>query len=312
MNGSAEPVIPDGQIPGLSKTVSRLVMGVDNQESFDQASELFDDFLSRGGNAFDTANIYGAGLMERLLGEWVEHRGVRDEVVIIGKGGHTPNCRPEAVTAQLHESLERLRTDHLDVYLLHRDNSDIPVADFVDVLNEHVRAGRITTFGVSNWSRERFVEAQEYAASRSLTPFSVLSNHFSLAHALETPWPGSQHVTDPADRRWLETSNITLLPWSSQARGFFARASRDDVSDAALVRCYYSDDNFERMRRATVLADRLGVAPTAVALAYVLSQSFPTFPLIGPRSIEEARQSYAAVSIELSRDDVEWLDLRSR
>ena len=145
-------MIPDGQIPGLSKTVSRLVMGVDNQESFDQASELFDDFLSLGGNAFDTANIYGAGLMERLLGEWVEHRDVRDEVVIIGKGGHTPNCKPEAVTAQLHESLERLRTDHLDVYLLHRDNPDIPVADFV--VEHHpaavvIASARVLRAGVS-------------------------------------------------------------------------------------------------------------------------------------------------------------------
>lgn len=304
-------MIPHGQIPGISMGVSRLVMGVDNQESLDQASELFDDFRDRGGNAFDTAHIYGAGLMESILGEWVETRGIRDEVVIIGKGGHTPNCNPEAVTAQLHESLERLRTDHIDVYLLHRDNPDIPVADFVDVLNAHAREGLIGSFGVSNWSRDRFVEGQNYAESQALRPFAVLSNHFSLAHALDTPWPGSQHVTDPDDRRWLETSQITLLPWSSQARGFFARASRDDLSDLTLVRCYYSDDNFERMRRATELAQRRGVAPTAVALAYVLSQSFPTFPLIGPRTIQEARESYGAMSVELTPADVEWLDLRA-
>ena len=71
---------------------------------------------------------------------------------------------------------------------------------------------------------------------------------------------------------------IPLFPWSSQARGFFTgRAHPDDRSDAELVRCYYSDDNFERLRRADELGDDLGVAATAIALAYVLNQPFPTF-----------------------------------
>jgi aryl-alcohol dehydrogenase-like predicted oxidoreductase len=82
------------------------------------------------------------------------------------------------------------------------------------------------------------------------------------------------------------------------------------LSDPDLVRCYYSDDNFERLARARKLGSDLGVAPTAIALAYVLAQDFPTFALIGPRSIEETRSSTDALSLKLTPEQVAWLDLR--
>ena len=302
--------MPYGRIPGLDKDVSRLVMGVDNQATLGHATAMFDDFVERGGNAFDTAYIYGGGLMERLLGQWVANRGVRDDVVIIGKGAHTPHCDPESIVRQLDETLDRLQTDHLDLYLMHRDNEGIPVGEFVDVLDEQVRAGRIRAFGGSNWSIARYQEALAYADANGKQRFSALSDHFGLAHALDVPWAGCRYVTDDADREWLESTGTTLLPWSSQARGFFARADRDNTSDEELVRCYYSDGNFERLARARQLASELDVAPTAVALAYVLAQSFPTFPLFGPRSIEETRTSMAGVDVSLTDEQVRWLDLR--
>ncbi|MGA0568310.1 aldo/keto reductase [Rathayibacter sp. KR2-224] len=299
-----------GRIPGLDKDVSRLVMGVDNQTTLGHASVMFDDFVERGGNAFDTAYIYGGGVMESVLGQWIANRGIRDEVVVIGKGAHTPHCDPESIVRQLDESLDRLQTDHVDLYLMHRDNEQIPVGEFVDVLDELARGGRVRAFGGSNWSVERYEQALAYADANGKQRFSALSDHFGLAHALDVPWAGCRHVTDVEDKEWLERTGTTLLPWSSQARGFFARADRADTSDAELVRCYYSDDNFERLARARKLADELGVAPTAIALAYVLAQSFPTFPLFGPRSVEETRTSMAGLDVTLSDEQVRWLDLR--
>jgi aryl-alcohol dehydrogenase-like predicted oxidoreductase len=125
------------------------------------------------------------------------------------------------------------------------------------------------------------------------------------------PWEGCRHVTDDEDRRWFERTGTPLFPWSSQARGFFTgRAAPDDHSDPELVRCYYSDGNFERLARARKLAAQLGVAPTAVALAYVLAQTFPTFAVIGPRSVEETRTSAEAAAVQLTPEQVAWLDLR--
>src|SRR5690606_10251769 len=109
--------------------------------------------------------IYGGGVPEQLLGQWIKSRGVRDEAVVIGKGAHTPNCNPEDLSRQLLISLERMQLESVDIYLMHRDNLDIPVGEFVDVLNKHRRAGRIKVFGGSNWSLERVQAANEYASA---------------------------------------------------------------------------------------------------------------------------------------------------
>lgn len=298
------------EIAGVGKPVSRLVMGVDNQPNLAHASALFDHFFSRGGNTFDTGYIYGGGKLEGMLGRWVANRGVREDVVVITKGAHTPHCDPESITRQLMESLERQGTEYADIYMMHRDNPDVPVGEFVDVLDRHAKAGRIRVFGGSNWSPERFDEANAYAASHGLQGFAVLSNHFGLAEAYDVPWAGCRHVTDAASKAWLAERQVPLLPWSSQARGFFTgRARPEDRSDAELVRCYYSDANFERLRRAEELGAAYGVAATAIALAFVLNQPFPTFPLFGPRSIAECRSSMSALAIELSPEQVAWLDL---
>ena len=309
--GSATPPMRYGSIPGLDKQLSRLVMGCDNQPDLAHASAIFDHFYSLGGNAFDTGYVYGGGRHEKLLGQWMANRGVREDVVVIVKGAHTPHCDPESLTAQLLESLERQQSEYADIYMMHRDNRDVPVGEFVDVLDEHHRAGRIRAFGGSNWTRERFEEANAYARANGKQGFTVLSNHFGLAEAYDVPWAGCEHVTDPASKQWLIEAQIPLLPWSSQARGFFARPARpDDLSDPELVRCYYSDDNFERLRRAEQLGSELGVPATAIALAFVLGQPFPTFPLFGPRSIAETRSSMQGLGVELTEDQLAWLDLK--
>ena len=300
------------QISGLDKPVSRLVMGCDNQPNLAHASSLFDAFWQAGGNAFDTAWMYGNdGEHEKRFGKWLANRGVREDAVVIVKGAHTPHCDPDSLSRQLVESLGRQGLDYADVYLMHRDNPDVPVGEFVDVLDEHARAGRITAFGGSNWTLERFDEANAWAAANGRRPLTVLSNYFGLAEAYDVPWAGCRTATDPESKRWLTERDVALLPWSSQARGFFARANPDNLSDPDLVRCFYGDANFERKRRAEQLAAEFGVPATAVALAYVLAQKFPTFALIGPRSIAEYRGTMTGLGIELNEQQTSWLDLRS-
>ncbi|WP_420370519.1 aldo/keto reductase [Curtobacterium sp. L1-20] len=300
-----------GEVAGVGKRMSRLVMGVDNQPDLAHASAIFDLFVEQGGNVFDTGYVYGGGVLEGRLGKWIQNRGIRDDVVVITKGAHTPFCDPESLTRQLLESLERQGTDHADIYMMHRDNPDVPVGEFVDVLDEHRRAGRIRVYGGSNWTPARFDEANAYARANGKHEFEVLSNHFGLAEAYDVPWAGCEHATDAASKAWLEERQVPLLPWSSQARGFFTgRATPEDTSDAELVRCYYSDENFERLRRARALGEQFGVPATAIALAYVLHQPFPTFPLFGPRTIAEARSSMTGLSVDLTPEQVAWLDLR--
>ena len=299
-----------GRVPGVAAPVSRLVMGADNQSTLPMAQVMFDDFFESGGNCFDTAWIYGGGACEKNLGHWVKDRNIRRQVIILGKGAHTPFCTPKDLTAQLMQSLERLQMDYLDIYMMHRDNPEVPVGEFVDVLNEHQRAGRMRVFGGSNWSLERVEAANEYARSRGLAGFAVVSNNFSLARMIEAPWKGCLASSDARSREWFRRTQMTLMPWSSQARGFFAgAASPENRSDPELVRCWYSEDNFLRLARARELAAKRGVQPINIALAYVLCQPFPTFPLIGPRTLKETRVALQGLEVQLAPEELRRLNL---
>lgn len=305
-----DAVIPSATIAGLAKPVSRLVMGCDNQVTMPHGAAVWDDYYERGGLTFDTAFVYGGGLQEKLLGQWVKHRGLREEVSIIAKGAHTPFCTPADMARELEISLDRLQTDHADIYMLHRDNPDVPVGEFVEALNAQVRAGRVRIFGGSNWSLPRIAAANRYARRKGLQGFGVVSNNFSLARMVNPVWPGCVAASDADSRRWLKRHQLPLFAWSSQARGFFTdRAGRDKLEDGHLVHCWYSDDNFSRRERAIELARRKGVSPIAIAAAYVLHQPFPTFALIGPRLISETVSSLECLGVTLTSRELAWLNL---
>ena len=281
-----------GLIPGIDKDVSRLVMGTVRIEP-----TLWETFVERGGTCFDTAYYYGEGT-ERAVGAFVERHGLRERLVVVGKGAHTPTCAPEHVAPQLSASLERLRTDYLDLYLLHRDDPDVPVSEWARTLHEHVVAGRIRRIGASNWTVERYEAFNDYAARSGLTGLTVLSNQLSLAEVLEPVWAGCLSAFDAATRAWLERTQTPLLAWSAQASGFFA--GRDDGHEVRTS--WLSEANAGRRRRAEELAARLGVPPVAVALAWVLWQPFPTFAVVGPRSLGELEACLAALDVELGED----------
>jgi predicted dehydrogenase/aryl-alcohol dehydrogenase-like predicted oxidoreductase len=308
---SATP-IPRASVPGLDKPVARLILGVDNQATWPHAAAIFDDYFERGGNAFDTAHIYGEA-KSRLLGRWIAARGVRDQVVIIAKGAHTPDCNPRALSEQLVRQLDWLGTGHAEIYLMHRDNPEIPVGKFIEVLNEHVRAGRIKVFGGSNWTLKRVKQANAYAKRHGLQGFAAVSNNLALAEMVRAVWGGCLHVHDAADRAWFKRTQTALLPWSSQARGFFvpSRAAPDKLDDRSLVESWYSPDNFKRQARAVELAAKYKVEPINIALAWVLGQPFPCFPLIGPRQISETRSCLAALDVHLTPKEMKWLNLEA-
>ncbi|RUP44943.1 oxidoreductase domain protein [Jimgerdemannia flammicorona] len=240
------------QLPHLAKPVSLLIMGCDHQRSYGHASLLFDAFFSQGGTAFDTAYFFSLGLPERYLGDWMRNRGNRDRCVVIAKGAHTPDCDPESMTRQLLETLARLQTDHVDAYLLHRDNPVYPVSAFVEVLNQHVTAGRIRgPIGVSNWSIARYEEANAWARDHGLRGFDALSNYYGLARMVTPLWPGTVGSTDRESTEWLERTQTPMLAWSSQARGFFVpgRARLAEVAEGDLLRAFCAEDNFTRLDR---------------------------------------------------------------
>ena len=208
-------------------------------------------------------------------------------------------------------SLERLGLDHVPVYIMHRDNPEVPANEFVDALNRLRRDGRIGVFGGSNWSIERFAEANAYASAEGLEPLRILSNNLSLA-VMERPiWEGCETSNTHEKLAYLRDNGVVHLSWSSQARGYFLPEELRTrlPADIGPEACFGSDANAERRRRAEALASERGVSTHNIATAWVLAQSFPSFALIGPRSPGEIASTMPALSLNLTTKEVAWLNL---
>jgi aryl-alcohol dehydrogenase-like predicted oxidoreductase len=309
-----------GTIPGIHKPVSRIVQGTMMIEShaLEASFALLDGVFRLGCTTFDTAHVYGGGDSERTFGRWMRERNMRDEIVIIGKGAHPNQDRPRVtpfdITSDLYDSLARFGTDYIDLYLLHRDDPTVPVGPIVEVLNEHLNAGRIRAFGGSNWTHERIRAANDYAEQRSLLPFVASSPNFSLAAPLRAPWAGAITISG-ADgheaREWYRKEQMALFTWSSLAGGFFSgRFGRDTIAslDEWLASIYNSDVNFDRLDRVCTLAAQKSLTPPQVALAFVLNQPLNIFALVGCRTVDEFAANAAACEILLSEEEMRFLD----
>jgi aryl-alcohol dehydrogenase-like predicted oxidoreductase len=313
-----------GRVPGVEKPVARIVQGtvmITSSEE-ERSFALLDEVFAEGGTTFDTAHQYGGGDSERTFGKWVRERGLRDEVVVIGKGAHHSEDRkrvtPFDITADLHDSLARFGFDHIDLYLLHRDDPSVPVGPIVEVLNEHLSEGRVHAFGGSNWTPQRLREANDYANENGLTPFVASSPNLSLAVQAAEPWPDCVSISGAegeADRRWYEETRMPLFTWSSLAGGFFSgRFTRDNLDsfdtylDRLCVETYCHEENFARLDRARALAQEKGLTVPQVALAYVLDQPLEFFALVGCNTGDEFRANVEAGGIELSPEELAWLE----
>jgi predicted dehydrogenase/aryl-alcohol dehydrogenase-like predicted oxidoreductase len=305
------PQVPRLRLPGLDRDVSQLIIGCDNRNTVAEGALVWDTWMEAGGNAFDTGFVYGGGLHEKVLGDWIAARAVAKDVVVIAKGAHSPYCTPRAIAAQLDISLERLHLPSVPIYIMHRDNLDVPVGEFVDALNRLKAAGRIGMFGGSNWSVARFAEANDYAARHGLEPMRILNNNLSLAVMEKPVWPGCVTSNTPETLAYLRKSGTVHLSWSSQARGYFLpEALRNRLpADTAPETCFGSSANAERRRRAETLAAERGATAHAVAAAWVLAQSFPSLALIGPRSPGEIASTLPALSVRLTDSESAWLNL---
>lgn len=315
-----------GTLPGIRKPIARLVQGTVmlSSKRLAESSELLDAVFAQGGTTFDTAHGYGGGDCERVLGQWIRERGLREQVVVIGKGAHHNQDRqrvtPYDISADLHDSLARQKTEYIDLYLLHRDDPSQPVGPIVETLNEHKAAGKIHAFGGSNWSVARWQEANAYAAAHGLEGFVASSPNFSLAVQAKEPWINCISISGPKgadERAWYAAQQTPLFTWSSLAGGFFSgRFHRDNLADfdtyldKLAVETYCTEENFRRLDRVQTLAEEKGMTIPQIATAYVLSVPLNIFALVGCNTGAEFADNVAAAARKLTADEVAWLELR--
>lgn len=293
----------------LGRDLSQLVLGTMHfrEEAMDWPITLLDEWAMLGGNILDCAHNYGEGSSERAVGRWLHESGQFGKMSLLTKGAHPDELgqrvTPEAITEDLYESLDRLQAETVELYLLHRDDPDVPVGPLLETLNHHRDEGRIQAFGASNWTTERLEEAQTHAATHGLQGFTCSSPNLSLAQQSEPPWPGCVSASTRDQRGWYAINQLPVFAWSSQASGFFTGRELQ----GPMARVYRSSENDARLSRARQLGKRKGVPAHHIALAWVLHQPFPTYAVIGPACIAEMHDSIAALSVTLDEEEVAWL-----
>ena len=304
---------------------SRICLGsvwFGSELSKDDTFALLDAYLEAGGNFIDTAHIYaawlehGVGASERTIGEWVRSRRARDSVIIATKGAHPPmdakvkigRCDKAQVEKDLNESLERLGLDLIDLYWLHFDEPTRPVGEIIDTLDGFRRDGRIRAYGASNWATDRIEAANNYAEENGLPPFAAAEPWWSLGAVAGGPKadaPTSQD-DDPL-RAWHVETGLPMIPYSSQANGYFgaenvAWAKNGFHGSAPRADSFDSPANRRRLQRAIELAEKKGCTANQIALAYLLSQPFPVFPIIGTGNHEHLHEAMGAIGMRLTED----------
>ncbi len=292
----------------------------------DQAFAMLDQFAELGGNFLDTARVYaawlpdGAGASERTIGAWLKSRGAAANMIVATKGGHPDlatmhisRLSPQEIAADVTASLDALGIEAIDLYWLHRDDPAIPVGEIMDALDEHVRAGRLRTIAASNWTLPRIEAASAYAAARGRIGFCASQIGWSLAQ----PDPagrgfGGELTMDAATLAYHRRTGFPVVVYSSQAGGFFAGKAERYLAGAVpadgFSRKWLTADNLARLERAKALAARRGRTPNDIALAYLLSQPFPVYALVGSRTVEQVRSSCAAADLRLSTAELRFLE----
>ncbi len=262
--------------------------------------------LDLGVNFLDTADVYGAGHNEQLLGRALVGRR-RDEAVVATKfgsrihdGSFTVDSSPQYAKQAADASLARLGLDHIDLFYLHRRNPDVPIEDTVGALAELVAAGKIRHIGLSE------VNADTLRRAHAVHPVAALQSEYSL-------WERGLEAKILPTAREL---GVTVVPYSPVGRGFLSGAIKD-VTTLAADDYRRHDPRFqgENLRQNLRLADRVravataaGVTPTQLALAWLLHQGDDIVPIPGTKRVSYLEENAAAADIELTADQLAELE----
>ncbi len=316
-----------GKIPYVNKPVSRIFCGTGgfpySTGNDEESAALLSAMLEMGITAFDTARVYGDS--EETVGKWLKEGNLYDKVVILSKGCHfdvetgKKRVGEKEMREDLETSLRKLGTDHIDIYLLHRDDPAVPVAEIVETFNEMHRDGLIGAFGGSNWTEERLREANAYAEAHGLIPFSVSSPNFSLARQVRDPYGGGciSLSGSEEDLAWYRDTQMAVISYSSLAHGFLSgQVSGADETRGARVldpfglKGFDVPENYERLRRCEKMASEKGVTVPQLALAWLYHQGVNEFAVIKSVSAERMKSNCEALDISITEEEAAWLYAR--
>ena len=288
----------------------------------DDARPLFKAALDHGLFYFDTADVYGLGATERVVGQLLRELLPRDEYVLatkismpMGRGPNQGGLSRKHVLEAVDACLERLGLDYVDQLVIHRHPhgvpgySEVPIEETLSALDEVVRAGKVLYLGGSSMFAWQFAELQLTAKMNGWTQFVSMQNHYNLVYREE------EREMNP----YCIKSGVALMPWSPLARGILTGAYRGGFDAGSTARSkgrdrqrteglYRGDAVFPIADRVVEVAAKYGKSPAQIALAWLISRPGVTAPVVGASKVEQIEQLVAATQITLEADDVAYLE----
>ena len=288
----------------------------------DEARPLFKAAIDRGLFYFDTADVYGLGATERVVGQLLRELLPRDEYVIatkismpMGKGANQGGLSRKHVIEGVNACLQRLGMDYIDQLVIHRHphgvpgHVAVPIEETLLALHDLVRAGKILYLGASSMFAWQFAEMQLTAKMNGWTPFVSMQNHYNLVYREE------EREMIP----YCQSTGVAVMPWSPLARGILTGSYRGGFESGSTqrsqggdrlrtARLYRGDAVFPIAERVVEVAARHGKTPAQIALAWLLSKPFVTAPVVGISRVEQLDQLVAATEITLPAEDIAYLE----
>jgi aryl-alcohol dehydrogenase-like predicted oxidoreductase len=280
------------QLPGTNLDVSDLCLGgnvfgwtADEPTSFAILDRYVDATVSTERPFVDTAESYGDGASERILGAWMASRGNRDGIVVATKASRTGKEHPLAageIRAAAERSLRNLQTDLIDVYYAHWDDPTTPLEETLTAFDELVRAGKVRYVAASNYSAQRLTEALETSDRLGVARFAALQTHYNL---MERP------AFEPELRDVAAAQGLGVLPYFALAKGFltgkYRQGERVDSPRAQGATAYLGERGDRVLAALRTVADEQAVPVPAVALRWLADQPTVVAPIASGRNVEQ-------------------------
>ncbi len=282
---------------------------------------LLDAWLDAGFNFIDTADIYSrwadgheGGESERVIGRWLKRRGRRDDVVIATKLGHQHwdearrGLKPARIRQAVEDSLQRLQTDHIDLYQAHTDDLETPMADTLGGFADLIRAGKVRAIGASNFTAARLAEALRTSAALGLPRYESLQPLFNLL---------DRRVFEDELQPLCIAEGVGVINFYALAAGFLTgkyRSAADAVKSARgsnVVKRYLDERGLRVLAALDAVASRQGAEPGQVAIAWQMRQPGITAPIASATSLPQLQQLVAATRLALTDEDMAALDAAS-
>src|ERR1700761_3607345 len=273
-----------------------------------ESREIIKAALDAGINFFDTANVYSDGSSEEIVGRALADMADRDEIVLatkvhgaMRKGPNGGGLSRKAILAEIDHSLERLGTDYVDLYQIHRWDYETPIEETLEALDEVVRAGKARYIGASSMFAWQFAQALATSDMSGWARFVSMQDHYNLLYREE-------------EREMLPlcaAEDIGVIPWSPLARGRLTRpwdaeTARTETDEFGAT--LYREEDAQIVARTLEVAERLGCPPAQVGLAWLLSSPVVTAPIVGVTKGQHLVDAIAAVDLDLSDDDIAALE----